>query len=111
MALGLKKTIRFDIVDESLKDCYARFKPFGFKDYKAYIAVYDKIDNTKKPDEVMEQVKAIIPFFKTVFVDGKIFGADGSLRDMTAEDFDDPEFPVEYLLNAGRLLTNSIDPK
>lgn len=111
MALGLKKTIYLGFIDDSLKDCYARFKPLSFPQYQSYVKVLTAVDTDAAPAVQIEQVRELVPFLKQLFVEGKILGSDGAIRDMTKEDLDDPEMPAEFFVGVGLKLSEGINPK
>lgn len=109
MALGLKKTIYLDFIDETMKDCYLRFKPFGFERYKEYIDVFNKVDTEADVNTMLEQLKPLIPFFKELFIEGKVFDENGEMRDARVEDLDD--LPVEFYTHTIVKFTETIRPK
>lgn len=98
----IKKRLELGFLGEGWSECYADFRPLTFGDLS-------ELEGLRAgADDAAESNAKLIAILKDRFIGGKALTGDG-IVDLEAGDVD--SMPVEFVLNATKLLSGVTDPK
>ncbi len=111
--MKLLKTLKLGFIDDSLKDYYVRFRPYGISESKKYLELSDTLDAAKLKamkgnadvhlgSELHDFILKIKDLVSEMWVEGSVPDNDGNAQPMTKDDLN--EMPTEFFLTAARFL-------
>lgn len=88
------KRLDLSFVGEDWKECYINYNALTSKDMDEFVTLGNtQADDPKLVEQRISKIRSIL---KNHFISGKAVGEDGSLVDITLEDFDN-DLPLEIL--------------